>query len=1174
MISLVKKLKSASTITAAFLSLGISHSAVSIDFSQQPLFLSTSVDPNIMFILDDSGSMQFEVTPSEITDYFYVPVHRRGRTYNDSYPVRYTFPQTEAGSSNSAVRLTPCPYNSSSTSGCDYWNGSNDKQTIAKFDSDNKWAAYYRSSYNNKSYYDPTILYLPWAEEDENGNEFSDANPQKAYHNPYDTSKGWRNLTVNNTQSANCWIKNSATKGSSNSSSNLCESGDLTFYPATYFNYKGTVSSDVYLSSSYDRIQIKNDGSTYAGGSARTDCADSSACTYAEEIQNFANWYSYHRSRVLMSRAGIGHAFSAQGEGLRVGFGTLNTGSKTIDGYSTDVVLEGVRTFKDTDRENFFERLYGTTIPSEGTPLLNALEAAGKYYSRTDSRGPWSSTPGESGSTSSDIACRSSYTILMTDGYGNDYGSDEVSYYGNVDGAYGAPFSDSYANTLADIAMHYWKTDLNTNLSNSVNQAEGSIDTATWQHMVTFGVALGVTGNVDPTTAFNAIDTSTAISWGDPDPSYTDSNINANKLDDLLHASLNSRGGFYSASDSKTFADQLTAVLSNISGRAGSSSAVAANSTRLGTDTLVFQALFDSNDWSGEVKAFAMDTDGDLSDTPKWSTSSSGKIPTSGRTILTYDGSDTVSFTWNNLTDKQKSALIGTDSDSVGEERLEWLWGKSISGMRSRTYLLGDVVNSSPALADNKDMYYSSLPTYLGGDKYASYLSDTKEARSKEILYVSANDGMLHGLNSATGVEEFAYIPSGAYEKLADLTETDYGTESNPHEYIVDGPLYVSDAYFKKGASESWRNILVGTYGAGSEGLFVLDVTNPSSPEVLFELDSSDDDSIGNIIGQPLIAPTPAGWKLIFGNGYNSDNDAASLVIVDLADPSDIEVLEAGSSTNNGLAGPSLLPDIYGIVRAAYAGDIYGNMWKFDLSSESESSWKVAFGSDSSPEPLFTANDINGRPQPITAAPVLGANSKVDNAIMVYFGTGSYLSSADDGEGDVVHTFYGIVDNDTNITSTDRSELFEKTISESSGSRTINGDSDTSWWDTKKGWYLDFGAVSGSTVNVTGERIISKPLLIRDRLIFPTLTPSKDPCAYGATGWTMELIGLGDPRFANESILDEPNTKEDSATIAFSDVIIAGKKVFIPYSDTSGSPVDSFDGALERLNDRLSWRQP
>ncbi|WP_444929603.1 pilus assembly protein [Microbulbifer sp. SSSA002] len=1165
MTRLVKKTKSASTLAAALFSLGLTHSAMSLDFSQQPMFLSTSVDPNIMFILDDSGSMQWEVIPEDITGYFVVSSGGGGGGGgggSSTYPVRYVFPQGPIDSTT--VELEACIYSGSSTSGCDYWNRNNDRQVIPGFDSDNRWAAFYRSANNNRSYYDPTVLYLPWAEEDENGVEFGDADPERAYHNPYDISKGWRNLTTDNTQNAQCWIRDGASADSTNTPNELCNNATLTFYPATYFNYKG--SGDLDSADSYDFVEIRS-GSTYVGGDARTDCVDSSACTYAEEIQNFANWYSYHRSRVLMSRAGIGQAFSTQLDGLRVGFGTLNTDNESVDGRTTDVIYTGVRTFTGTDREDFFSNLYGTSISRKTTPLLEALEAAGDYYSRTDSQGPWSSTPGESGSTSSDVACRSSYTILMTDGYGNDY--DDFSGYGNVDGDYSSPFSDTFSNTLADIAMSYWETDLNPNLSDDVNQAEDSIDTATWQHMVTFGVALGVSGNVDPDTAFAAIDTGAAISWGNPN------NSDSNKLDDLLHASLNSRGGFYSASDSATFAAQLTAVLSDISGRAGSASAVAANSTRLGTDTLIFQALFDSNDWSGEIKAIEMDTDGSLSSTAKWSTSSAGSIPTSGRTILTYDGTDTVDFLWDNLTDAQKSALQGSDDESVGEERLNWLWGNTVTGMRSRTYLLGDVVNSSPALADNSDMHYSYLPSSLGGDTYAEYLLETKEGRT-EILYVSANDGMLHGFDSATGVEKFAYIPTGAYAKLADLTATDYGTEVNPHEYIVDGPLYVSDAYF----NESWHNLLVGTYGAGSEGLFVLDVTDPGEPEVLFELDSSDEDSIGHIMGEPIITPTPAGWKLIFGNGYNSIDNTASLVIVDLASPSNITVLETGTSTNNGLAGPSLVPDVYGVSKIAYAGDIYGNMWKFDLSS-----WKVAYEDEttSSPEPLFTANDINGSAQPITAAPALGTHPQMDGIIMVYFGTGSYMFTSDDDEGDVVHSFYGIIDNGTdNITSTDRSELFEKTISESGDSRTVAGDSDTSWWTSEKGWYLDFGAIetvadvsgdsTGSDVDTTGERIISTPLLIRDRLIFPTLTPSEDPCAYGASGWTMELIATGDATYANESILDEPNTKQDSATTGYSDVITAGRKVYIPYSDTSGE-YGNIPGELSAGSSRLSWRQ-
>ncbi|WP_444920981.1 pilus assembly protein [Microbulbifer sp. CnH-101-G] len=1148
-----------SALIAGLLSLGVAHSAVSLDISQQPLFLQTSADPNIMFILDDSGSMQFEVTPSEAVDYF-----------DNLDRVVYVYPNSSTNTAS--VNFVYCPYAEGKTSSCDYWQ--NGDQVVPMFGSSNKWAAYYRSSHNNKTYYDPTVRYDPWAKED--GTFWPAAQPTKAYHNPADITKGWRDLTVNNKQSASCWLRGRADKNSGKD--HACRDDEITFYPATYFNYRGT--GDVLDAANYSRIQIKS-GNTFVGGDGRTDCANTAACTYDEEIQNFANWYSYYRSRVLMSRAGIGQAFASQGEDLRVGFGTLNSGYKNIDGKYTETILRGVRAFSGDDRDKFFENLYEVDIPSQGTPLLKALKNAGEYYSRTDSTGPWSGKPGI-GSSAADVACRSSYTILMTDGYGSDYGSVG---YGNVDSNYDPPFSDGYSNTLADIAMYYWKEDLNQNLDNKISHPEGSLDTATWQHMVTFGVALGVAGNVNPaSSAFDAIDTKTIIPWGDPTSS------DASKLDDLLHASVNSRGGFYSAGDPTTFAEQLSAVLSDISDRQGSASSVAANSTRLGTDTAIFQALFNSDNWSGEVRAIEMDTDGTLSDSAKWT--STGNIPEINRDVFTYNGSKIVDFTWDKLTSFQQSALKGADDEATGIRRLNWIRGANETGMRVRSKLLGDIVNSSPVLAGNNNFYYHLLPASLGGTSYSSYLSETKNSDRTEVLYVGANDGMLHGFNADTGVETFAYIPTGVYGKLKALTESNYGTEKNPHQYYVDGPLYVSDAYFKKGGTGNaeWMNILVGTYGAGAKGLFVLDVTNPSNPETLFELDSSDSiagQSIGHILEQPLIAPTPAGWKLIFGNGYDSEDEKASLIVVDLENPADIEVISTNSQLNNGLSGPSLLMDAKGVINTVYAGDLQGNLWKFDISEQSSDKWDVAFTHESSDDdlPLFTAKDVNGNPQPITAPPTLGANFAIDNSIMVYFGTGSYFTSSDNGPGSIINSFYGLVDKNERITySSDRSDiLMEKKIVESGDTRTIDNDDDTSWWQDKLGWYLDFGAIESTTISssgdagssevgTTGERIISKPLLILDRLIFPTLITSEDPCAYGATGWTMELIGLGDPRFANIGVLDNPNTKQDSASNGFSGYISAGKKIYIPTSETSGK-YRNITGNNSLPPSRLSWRK-
>ncbi|WP_444939597.1 pilus assembly protein [Microbulbifer sp. JMSA002] len=1125
-----RKIKSFSAVIAASLTLGIAHSAASLTLSQQPLFLKQGTDPNIMFVLDDSGSMQFEVTPSEVANYF-----------NKLDRVVYVFPNTETNSSS--VKFVPCPYADGNTSSCDYW--ANGDQAIPRFEADNKWAAYFRSAYNNKTYYNPEIRYEPWSKED--GSLWPAANPEAAYHNPANTSKGWRNLTVDNYQRAKCWLWDSANKNSHKS--DACGNGYLYFYPATYFQYSGNGS--LFDSSNYTRKEIRS-GLTFPRSEDRTDCKlSTTSCSYEEEIQNFANWYSYYRSRVLLSRAGIGKAFSSQTEGLRVGFGTLNKGTSNVDQVSTGTIISGVRAFSGDDREDFFENLYGVDIPQAGTPLLSALKRVGDYYSRTDRNGPWAGEPGTNDS-SAQVACRASYTILMTDGYGNDYSS--ISSFGNVDGNDGNPFQDSRSNTLADIARYYWENDLHGSLDNKVDSGEA--DPADWQHMVTFGVGLGVTGSVDSDTAFNAIESGAAISWPNPN------NSDAAKLDDLLHAGVNSRGGFYNAANATVFASQLSDLLTRINEREASSSSVAANSTRLSTDSAIFQAIFNSGDWSGEIKSIRLESDGTLSDTTLWSTSTAGKIPTNNRDIITFDGSDTVNFSWSNLTSSQKTALISTDDEDLAKQRLNWVRGEDVDGLRDRAVLLGDVVNASPVLASNKDQKFKTLPDNLGGNSYQDYLEGRKNNRS-EILYVSSNDGMLHAFDSSDGSEKFAYIPSAIYSKLKNVAALDYGTEDNPHQYLVDGPLFVSDAYFAKNKSGSpkWMNVLVGTYGAGAKGLFALDITDPENPDILFEIDGSNPD-IGNILGRPIIAPTEDGWKVIFGNGYNSANDKAKLLVIDLADPADIQVIATNTNTDNGLAGPSLLIDSNRVVHAAYAGDLMGNMWKFDISG---SKWQLAFSGNA---PLFTARDPNGKVQPITSTPVLGSNAEVDGAIMVYFGTGKYVSQTDQTAGSIIHSFYGIVDKGVVLSGTDRSDLMQKSIVETGNSRSVTNDGDTSWWPTKSGWYLDFNSTGSS---ISGERVISKPLLINDRLIFPTLIPSDDPCVAGASGWIMELVALGDPRFAGESIIGG-SKKVDEAIIGFSDVIIAGRKIIAPYIDVGGNAGTTGGFRIGGI-ERISWRR-
>jgi len=365
------------------------------------------------------------------------------------------------------------------------------------------------------------------------------------------------------------------------------------------------------------------------------------------------------------------------------------------------------------------------------------------------------------------------------------------------------------------------------------------------------------------------------------------------------------------------------------------------------------------------------------------------------------------------------------------------------------------------------------------------------------MIYVGANDGMLHAIradsgDTASGKEIFAYIPAGVYDKLSRLTATAYD-----HTYYVDGPPNSGDAYW----DGSWKSVLVGGLGGGGKSIYALDITDPDgfgASDVLWEY--SDAADLGNTYSQPQIARLANGeWAAIFGNGYNSTSDQAFLYIVKLSDGTLLKKIPAGNATGNGLSTPVLYDiDSDGITDAVYAGDLLGNLWKFDLSSATSSSWAIGNGGD----PLFAATNDNGTTQPITSQPAVGGHNS--GGVLVYFGTGRYLASTDPGDT-TVQSFYAIWDKDTSGT-VDRSQLQEQTITAETTEFGFDiretSDNTVDWAGGKRGWYMDLTPPSGIA---SGERIVSKPLIKYDRVIFVTVLPSSDQCTAGGSSWIMEL---------------------------------------------------------------------
>jgi type IV pilus assembly protein PilY1 len=323
----------------------IAPAAASTDISDVPLAVKNRVGPNIVLSLDDSGSMQWEFLPEE--------------------EMRWSF------------FLYPRPANP--------YLGSTYANQAPNFNDTNLHNFFGRSSHNNRQFYNPNITYRPWVHAD--GSEWPQANPTAAFYNPASPATGTINLTVQRTE-ASTWFSDN---GTGNINIAVCDpapcGANHAYWPITYFRYN---SGNIHLRSSYTRVEIRNtDPASTTYPYTRPD-GTAATRTKAEEVQNFANWFVYHRSRISAARGGIGRAFSALSENPRIGFGTINTFGAVIDGASSSGAMRlGVRPFTAANRETFYDALYTLPIPAQGTPLRETVHDIGEYFRRTDDLGPW-----------------------------------------------------------------------------------------------------------------------------------------------------------------------------------------------------------------------------------------------------------------------------------------------------------------------------------------------------------------------------------------------------------------------------------------------------------------------------------------------------------------------------------------------------------------------------------------------------------------------------------------------------------------------------------------------------------------------------------------------------------------------------------------------------------------
>lgn len=616
-------------------------------------------------------------------------------------------------------------------------------------------------------------------------------------------------------------------------------------------------------------------------------------------------------------------------------------------------------------------------------------------------------------------------------------------------------------------------------------------------------------------------------------------------------------GAYYLAENKDQLSIALNAALADISKKSFSSSAIAASGGRVQSGLRLFQARYDSADWAGKLLAFNIISDstsqayGQLEATPVWDAGE--KIPNPDqRTIITNRDALGVAFRPDNgagstghgkppkkaqknkgkKKGKDKAQDSGSSTPMLGGDTalLAYLRGEEKTGYRRRSSPLGDIINSNPAYVGSPSARYPESSAVSGVPPYAAF---RKRLSSRAgMVYVGANDGMLHGFDAASGVEKLAYIPGSQLPRLHALASPDYS-----HRYFVDGSPTVVDAVI----NNQWRTILVGGLNAGGQSIFALDITDPTQFSeaqadaiFLWEFSDKDHPEMGYSFSRPAIVQLQDGkWYAVFGNGYNntaadehiSNNGDAVLYLVDLASGALVRAISTDTGMQEDPSGqqrPNGFSTVTPVdedgdyrVDVIYGGDLFGNVWKFNLQAKRPTDWALEYK-------LFQAcGGVDCGADNVQAITSRVTVARAGSANLVLFGTGKYFEQTDN-QTTVLQSFYGIWDRGQPVAG--RRELLQQRIEKQQvfafkddrGSadpaddriqqRSVRTTSANTPDSRHQGWYLDLQSPDGiGGYDLLGERIISRPVIRGRRVVFVTTTPSADPCAPGGYSWLMEL---------------------------------------------------------------------
>ncbi|MDZ7592668.1 MAG: PilC/PilY family type IV pilus protein [Rubrivivax sp.] len=529
---------------------------------------------------------------------------------------------------------------------------------------------------------------------------------------------------------------------------------------------------------------------------------------------------------------------------------------------------------------------------------------------------------------------------------------------------------------------------------------------------------------------------------------------------------------------------------------------------RSGNEVL-FRADYRAGVWSGTVRASYINEFGEVQGNSPWingdtATQLDATDWDSGRRIVTRttDGS-AVPFRWASLDATQQAAL-----------------GTATTGPVLLNYVRGERSNEAPAAAKLRKRESKQ------GDIQHSTLVYWTHPDGKKRLYVGGNDGMLHAFNATTGAEVFAYVPSMLVSRLPRLAADPYART-----LFVDGGLMAADMR----VGTEVRTLLAGALGGGGKGLYLLDVTNAAPADeaaaaaaIKWEITpaSSGFANLGYTYAAPRLARLNDGSAaVVVGNGYlNASTGRATLFVINADTGALIREIDTGSGSTgspNGLSTATLVDtNLDGKADLAYAGDIDGNLWRFDLTSSDKADWSVSKLLTTSPQ------------QAITTAPVVAKHPL--GGRMVLFGTGRTLDAADSDDS-TGHHAYGVWDGAPAA----NTGWLEQTLTElSSGDqrlRTVSAHQPNWASGGHRGWRLTL---------TEGERVVGEgQFLSDDRFYFTTTNPTvhaeEDGQADGSN-WLMEVNYLSGGSPAGP-IFDVNGDNKIDATDNVGGAVIVGK---------------------------------